>query len=219
MAIEITTDLGNLVLATGAVGTAAMGISEGLKTVKITPRGFAKLEREIDWARQALVIAYGDNYREMMMSLYRDGRRKGELPRVLRQGVRIGMNGDTAKNMAQVVGGIDAATLAAVAKKVTEGEELGDTERNVLGRFEVAADARIDAGFALAERAYTNSIRFGAFVIAMVLSGAAAVALNPTASGFFTALIVGITAVPIAPIAKDVAKGFQSAATAIGGKK
>jgi hypothetical protein len=219
MELTIATSYSELALAIGAVGTAAMGIAEGFKSVKLTPLGFKKLEEEIGWASESLAVSYGRNYRQLLMSLYRNDRRKGELPRVLRQAVRIGMNSKTAKTMAQVVGGCDAKTLSAVAEKVTEGETLDDTERNILGRFEIAADARIDAAFALAERAYANSIRFRASLVALTLSFVAAIALKQSPDGFFTAFIVGIIAVPFAPIAKDVAKGFQSAVMAIGGGK
>ena len=219
MEIDIATSLSNMVLATGAVGVAAMGITEGFKSVKVTPMGFNKLEEEINWATDALKISYGDDYRKMIMSLYRNGRRKGDLPRVLRQGVRIGMDENTAKTMANVVGGVSPERLSEVAAKLKSGEELNPIQRNILGRFEVAADARIDAAFSLAERAYANIIRYRASQVALALSISAAIALDRSASGFLTAIIVGLTAVPIAPIAKDVAKGFQSATKAIGARK
>jgi len=218
MSVELAA-FSDMVAATGALGVAAMGIAEGLKSVKFDPKGFRKLEDEVVWAKNALKASYGDNYRQTMVSLYRNGRRKGELPRVLRQAVRIGMNEATARTMAEVVGGVDADELAAVATKVAHGDELNDKERNILGRFEVGADARIDAALALAERAYVNAMRFWASVIAIALSFAAAWIIKPDTNGYVTALFVGILAVPIAPIAKDLTKGLQSAAKAIGGRK
>lgn len=215
----ITQHLGDLVLATGAVGVAAMGVAEGAKTLWLPPVGFSKLLKEIDWARSALKISYGDDYLEMIESLFRNNRRKGDLPRILRQGVRIGMNNETAVSMAKVVGGVAGDSFVKVANKVNEGQKLEPDEQNILGRFEVAADARIDGAFALAERAYINGIHLRAFIASFILSFGAAYGLGADSGGYLIASIVGITAVPIAPIAKDMAKGLQSAAKVVGGRK
>lgn len=47
-------DLGEFVLAAGALGTAAMGIVELFKAPWKTPFGFKKLSSGIDWAKDAL---------------------------------------------------------------------------------------------------------------------------------------------------------------------
>jgi len=219
MDVEITKYLGDLVLATGAVGVAAMGIAEGAKFLFLPAVGFSKLREEIEWAEGALKVSYGDKYIEMIKSLFRNDRRKGELPRILRQGVRIGLDKNTAASMASVVGRVASDDLVAVAIKVNAGEDLTAEQKNILGRFEVAADARIDGAFALAERAYKNGILARAFIAAFVLSFGAAYCMDAKGNEYLMAFIVAITAVPIAPIAKDVAKGFEAAAKAIGKRK
>jgi len=211
-------DLGEFVLAAGAVGTAAMGIVEGFKATWLQPPGFLSLDKSLAWARPALIKAYGTDYKKLLMSLFRLNRSDGDLPRILRQGVRIGLDENNARGMEEALLGKDNNQLTAIAKKVSKGAKLEDPDRNILGRFEVAADARIDAALALGERAYINIIRFGAFMVALVLSLVTALLVKPDFGGFLTALITGLVAVPLAPIAKDVAKALQSAAKAIGGK-
>lgn len=218
-----------LILAIGAVGAAAMGITEGFKSIWLPPIGFWKLKQEIAWAEDALTIAYGNNYLDMLATLFRSGRSSGELPRILRQGVRVGLNEATGKKMAQTVGVSDPCELGDVAKQLMAGEDISKkpTERNILGRFEMAVDARIDAALAMGERAYKNGVRLRASLIALVLSLVAAYLMYTPDNGesfirsdiFVLALIVGVTAVPMAPIAKDVAKGFQAAARALGTRK
>ena len=216
-------DLGELVLAAGAVGTAAMGITEGFKSIRLKPLGYQCIESELAWAKDALQKAYGNNNQSLMISLYRNGRRQGELPRILRQGVRIGLDENNATKMAVIVGGDVAGLLTSAAQKAAAGDNLEENEKNILGRFEIAADARIDAALSLAEQAYGNGIRFRAFIIALSLS--LITALTYIAMGeenyeiLLKAFIVGLVAVPLAPIAKDVANAFQSAAKAIGVKK
>jgi hypothetical protein len=229
--MEITS-LTEIVLATGAVGTAAMGIVEGFKTTRLPPIGFWKLRQELGWASDALIISYGVKYEDMLSSMFRSARGSGELPRILRQGVRIGLTEQTAQIMAQTVGVADPDKLSAVAKKLVAGTDISNMpiERNLLGRFEMAVDARIDAALAMADRAYKNGLRLRAFVVSLVLALIAARLMyipdpKTPEAGFLSsdlfvlALIVGLTAVPIAPIAKDVAKGFQSLAKALGTRK
>ena len=82
---------------------------------------------------------------------------------------------------------------------------------------------RVDAALTLAEKAYGNAIRFRAFFVALSLSLITTLAFIKTGQAEYKDLImaclVGFTAVPLAPIAKDVANAFQSAAKAIGTKK
>jgi len=222
--------LTEIVLATGAVGTAAMGIVEGFKTTLWKPIGFAKLKQELTWAEEALEAAYGENYGTILSSLFRSSRGSGQLPRILRQGVRIGLNADNAENMARSIGTGDPKDLKTVATELAEGEDISKdtTKRNILGRFEMTVDARIDAALAIADRAYKNGLRMRAFGVSIVLSMTAGYLMyEPTKSDagflssqtFILALIVGLTAVPMAPIAKDVAKGLQSASKALGARK
>jgi hypothetical protein len=215
-------ELGQFVLAAGAVGTAAMGIVEGCKSAHFRPIGFSRFLKSIQWAEPALIRAYGPGQQDLVESLYRLNRSKGDLPRILRQGVRIGLNETNAAEMEGVLLGAGRDDLPAIAKKASRGEELDKQERNLLGRFEVAADARIDAALSLAERAYKNGVRARAFVVALALSCGASFSLGATSTAFSAfdrlvlALIVGLVAVPVAPIAKDVASGFKNAAKAIG---
>ena len=219
MDINLADHIQELVLATGAVGVASMGIAEATKSTILKPMGFVRLMKELSWAKKAFENTYSDDYLEMFEALYRDGRRKGELPRILRQAVRIGMDTESADTMAQQIVGVEGGDLKRIVSKLEKGDSLDDSERNILGRFEVAADARIDSAFSLADRIYKNGVRLRAFIIALLLSFVSAYMLGLTGSNLFTAFIVGITAVPIAPIAKDLASGLQSATKALGGRK
>ena len=219
-------------LAVGAIGAAAMAVSEGFKTCWLTPMGFKPFKKNISWADKALEVAYGPKYEETLESLYRMNRSKGDLPKILRQGVRIGMTTKTAGELSNVVGDCTAEQLEAVAGKVAAGELLApggketpdekrvrEAAKNTLGRFEMAADARIEAALSLAERHYTNGMRLGAFVVAIALSVGAALLIgnheNDLYKYWIHGVIVGLIAVPIAPIAKDLTKGLQSATKAV----
>lgn len=228
---ELTlTQVTEFLLAAGALGLAAMAVAEGFKSCWLTPIGFGPLRKNISWANRALEKAYGPKYEEVLESLYRQNRSKGDLPRILRQGVRIGLNTCTAEDMASIVGDCTPEQLKEVAEKAAEGGLLKkknesakdkaerEAAKNTLGRFEVAADARIDAALSLAERHYTNGMRFCSLVVALILSISAAWLMGSKEEPFeylYHAIILGLIAVPIAPIAKDLTKGLQSATRAI----
>lgn len=214
--------LGTTVVAAGALGTAAFGIVEGLKWTALGRGGFSQIPKTLGEALMgALEHAYGPDYHDLLMAQYRSGRAKGELPRSLRQGIRIGLRPENAAGMAEHVGVVDSETLTAVAEKLFAGTDLSAEEKSALGRFELAVDARIDAALALAERAYLGWVRGWAtfFSIALALVAAVSIAGDFAKAQWTAAFIVGIAAVPLAPIAKDVSKALQSAATAIRARK
>jgi hypothetical protein len=218
----LTEHLGTVVLATGALGTAAFGIVEAMKWTRLGRSGFSKIEKTLGSAVMgSLRNAYGTDYLALLAAQYRNGRGKGDLPRSLRQGIRLGLRPDNAAGMAEHVGVVDGEALVAVANALAGGNTLSAEQKAVLGRFELAIDARIDAALALAESIYLGSVRCAAMGVAVGLALIAAVCIagGLAEAEWVTALIVGIAAVPLAPIAKDVSRALQSAATAIGARK
>lgn len=233
-------NLGTLVVAAGALGTAAMGIVEiffkGDWPWCNPPLGFDRLRRNLRWAEKPLRKAYGEDYLELIQHTYRNGRSAGELPRLLRQAVRIGLDRPTAIELEKILLAIESrewltqkergeadiaaaepSALAVVIDKIEDGQasDLDDVERNVLGRFEVAADARIDAAMSLAENAYKSEILFRALLVSIAIALAAAYTLE---ADYLQAVVLGIAAVPLAPIAKDISKALQAATQALGKK-
>ncbi len=231
MAIEMD-HLGTLVLATGALGTAAFGVVEGLKWTRVGTLGFDKLTGllgESLWA--CLKRAYGPNHEVYIKALYRQDRTAGDLPRALRQGARIGLSADLAAELTKEFGEVVTGDcLKEIVEAMADGEELSDEQRGRLGRFELAVDARIDAAMAQANAAYVGYVRMLASGIAVALALFAASILagesGPSFAGwkecflcslnyYFRALLVGLAAVPLAPIAKDLVNALKAAGDAI----
>lgn len=210
-------NLGTIVLAVGALGTASFGIVEGLKWTIVGLSGFRQIRRLLgEPVMEALQVAYGPEYMSLLKAQYRANRTSGELPRSLRQGARIGLTPNTAEALADRMGVVTKTELKAVAAALQKGKNLTDSQRNVLGRYELALDARIDAALALANDKYIGYMRVFASFVAI---GIALVVRHTTGGEWLTAVIVGVAAVPIAPIAKDVASAIQSAAKAMPRKK
>lgn len=219
--------LTEMVLAAGSLGTAAYGIVDGFKfNAKFAAAGFNQIKVALGTPIfEALRFAYGTDFSEFLQAQYINRRSKGELPRTLRQGVRLALNSDNAEQLAAAVGHLDGKTLKEAAHAVETGADLTDPQRSLIARFEVAVDTRIEAALALAETKYKGIMQMRASLVSIVLALAGSMAINVEQgeSGLVhtfdfedlvIALIVGIAAVPLAPIAKDVSSALQAATKA-----
>jgi len=204
-------NIGTIVLATGAFGTAAFGIVEALKWTKLSDAGFGTILKVLGPLTETLQIAYGSDFKSLLRAQYK-GEQK-ELARVIRQGMRIGLLEENASRIAQFLGMVNVEKLKDAARLVESGGELPSELRNVLGRFELAVDARIDAALTLAQNHYVGAIRVSASIVAILIALATGLYLGR--EYLFQALLVGIAAVPLAPIAKDLLTALQSASKAI----
>ena len=204
-------NLGAAVLAAGALGTAAFGIVEGLKGWRlIGEAGFAQLRRMLAMLMEALAAAYGPDVERLLSAQYRGDSR--ELARMLRQGTRLGLSPRNAAALAMALGVVPPAALVDAAAAVEAGRELTAEQRNVLGRFELAVDARVEAAMTLALDRYRRTVIIAASLIAVTIALVMGRQLGfpPRES-----LIIGLAAVPLAPVAKDVAAALKAAAEAL----
>lgn len=205
-------NIGTIVLATGALGTAAFGIVEALKWTRIGEAGFKAILKMLGPVVETFEVAYGPKFKDILRAHYRGERR--EFVRMLRQGVRVGLTQTNAEVLAVTLRTVDPAKLKEAARLVEEGGELSSDLRNTLGRFELAVDARIDAALTLAQAHYAGTARGLASLLS--LSIALSVGFYLGSEYIFQALLVGVAAVPLAPMAKDLVSALQSAGKAVG---
>jgi hypothetical protein len=203
--------LGAAVLAAGALGTAAFGIVEGMKRWRfVGEAGFTTLLKLLAPLLDALTKAYGKDTERLLRAQYRGDSR--ELARIIRQGARLGLTPQNAAALATALGVVDPAKLVQVAQAIEAGKDLTAEERNILGRFELAVDARIESAMTLALDMYRRTViivaAFIAVAIALVVGWQLGVPL-------LQAVLVGVAAVPLAPVAKDVAAALKAAADAL----
>jgi hypothetical protein len=200
--------------------------------------GMGAVGRAIRPMRKALRCAYGDDYMEIIAQQYRSNRSDGSAPDTIRQGVRLGLPFLSAADAAALIGavwhmeGTQSADLAAALQAPAAAPAPGAPVAPAVAlaaRFSTALDARITAAFQLADEQYET--------VAKTLAGVCAVGLalafnwglgthtpaHPFAGKFDwpLAFAIGVVAVPLAPVAKDISTSLQNALTAfksIGGK-
>ena len=140
----------------------------------------------------------------------------------MRSLIRLGLTEDTAPALAKV-GRVDPAALVSVARKLAHGDELEETDLNLLGRLNAVIDTMLETGFERADQQYRNAARVWAGVIAIGLSLAAwgiwFIQDRDSAPTFLAALAVGVLAVPVAPLAKDLTSGLSAAMQALKASK
>jgi hypothetical protein len=216
------TSLGAAVAAAGALGTACFGIVEGLKWTRLGEAGFSRITQLLGQGLQgALAIAYGPEYERLLRAQYREDWAHSDLPKTLRQGVRLGLSKANAATIAGFLGAVNPAALETAATNVLQCLPLSDADRAAIARFEAAVDARIESALALSQDTYVGTVRMTASVIAMLMAVVTAFMLYSPAQflggGWLMGLLVGTLAVPLAPIANDVVNALRAASKALGG--
>lgn len=216
--------LGGLLLLAGAVGTAAFGIVDGLKggvfgKLRGETAGFAKAMTTLAPVKPLLVQAYGTDADKLLENLYAGGKDE-EFARSVRQGARIGLTPANAGLVAEGLGVVNGKDLEEAVAESMKGAEISDASRNVLGRLDLALDARIEAALTLARQDYATTARISASVVSILIACGALYSLRMELDrrSVFTAVLVGLVAVPLAPVAKDLATSIQSVSRYLKGK-
>jgi hypothetical protein len=178
----------------------------------------------------ALKLAYGAHYIEIIAQQYRSDRSAGKAPDTIRQGVRLGlpfMTPDEATAVIQTVWEMDPKWSKALADALRATAGQGDHPALIdgvdpaalAGRFATGLDARINAAFALAEAQYETWAKTlsGAMSVVLALTfnwGLGAGLPNHGKFSWAIAVAIGVVAVPLAPVAKDLASSLQGALNA-----
>jgi hypothetical protein len=207
------------IAAMGGLGLAAMALVDALKAVPgggVSRIGFGHIRKVLRMFDKVLVRAAGDQWEAVIMAHWINGRDRDDQIGVIRSLLRLGLNPDTADQLA-VIGNVDAAALGKAAGKLTAGSALSEAEINLIGRVEAAVEAHLDAAFDLAEQAYRNTARALSGLVAVVLAVTAGILLSTPAEPIDPriAALIGLLAVPIAPIAKDLVSALTASARAV----
>lgn len=206
-----------------------------LKVFGLPYAGYGPVKRLVQKVAPALEVSYGDRYAAVIINQYKAGRGAGQAPDTIRQGVRLGLPYLDEKAALRVVGAVwgmeprltkaFVASLRAGTIGATPPENPPDTDisiaaaQTLAARFATALDTRVQSVFTSAEQDYQSWMRFASGITALVL----AVIYNlATTNGkmelkdWGMAVLVGLVAVPLAPIAKDLSASLSQALGALG---
>lgn len=209
-----------IITAIGALGMAAFSLVDATKAFGggVSNCGLPGLNRVVSRFSDALDRALGTDekgkaeWRRVVRSHWINGRPRAEQKAIVKSLIRLGLAPQTAPELAKA-GQVNAGALVAVAEKLEVGTALSEVDLNVLGRLDASVEAQLDAAFDRADQLYRNVARVLAAVFSIGLAFLATWALEW--DRWALALLIGLLAVPLAPIAKDLASSLQAAAAAM----
>lgn len=214
--------VGTQIIAIGALGTAAFGLADASKVFWGGPSraGFGYIVKALLPFDAALRNAVGSNadtedWKRVLRAHWINGRDANDQKAIATSLIQLGLTPETAPAIAPHAH-LEPEAFVALIRDLTEGAELTPEQVNMLGRFKASVEALIDAAYERADQAYRNVMRMLSGIISVVLAlMVAAMAGRPD---YGTAFLVGLVAVPLAPIAKDISSALRAAGTALGSK-
>lgn len=223
MPISITGDwsnVGAILGAVGAIGTAATGLVDSTKVYNggISNAGFSFIDQVLKPYFAALKLVNAADPLATFRANWLNGVPKDEQKAKVKALIHLGLTTATAPSLAAAAPGVDAAKLQSLAVKLDAGEALGEDDVTALGRFDAILDAQLDQGFERADQVYRNAAKAlaGAFAIALALLGVWAVeGSNVDPKDFALAAVAGAISIPLAPVVKDLSSALGTAVSAM----
>lgn len=216
--------VGNLIGAIGGLGMAAFALVDCSKIGRLggaSHSGFVVIESAVKIFDSKAKLPDGKTIKEtqplnesllqILHSHWINGMAIADQKSIAKTLIKLRLTPDTAKHLAGVTA-VDEVVLTEVARRMTTGRPLEEEHTNALGRFDLAVTAILDAAYQRADQRYRNASKALASGIAVILAivGGFIVDDSISVSHFFLYLLCGILAVPLAPIAKDLASALSA---------
>jgi hypothetical protein len=213
-------NLSQIVLAIGALGTAAYGVVDASKGFGggISNRGFGDIKKVVSQfipSSSTTADPPALSLTSVLATLranWLNGMGLADQKSIAKALIKLNLNPDSAEKMANAAG-VDKALLKSIAAKLSTGEKLADAETDVYGRFDLLLTAVLDQGYQRADQRYRNSAKLLAVPVAVALAllGAWAISQDGLSSlDAWRAVLAGLLATPLAPVAKDLASAIQA---------
>lgn len=216
----------NFLAAAGALGTAAMGVVDASKAFWGGPSNFGFGDVKGALAPFLSPLRGTSHFGEVdildtLKANWLNGVAKADQKAKTKSLIHLGLTKGNARALATAAG-VDPAKLESLAEKTAAGKKVTQDEINVLGQFDAVLSAVLDAAYERGDQRYRNGSRFLAMVVATIMGAIGGwIVFGDGSTSYFTSghfalsLLVGITAAPLAPVAKDLASSLQAAVSAI----
>lgn len=257
VATQLIEHVGAVILATGAVGTAASALVDAsrglLPNGGVSACGYRHIRAVYEALEPALRVALGPQWEPVLRGYWLNGTPRDQQINTVIAMVRLGLNDDNPQalldrllnagaTLARGEGAVDVSSLKDAVTLIRNpppppSPDAGGVEAAVppvpfdpvktqqafdaLGRFDALVRARLEAAFELADHDYRAKARLSAAGVSILLGlvcGAAfayADATVPDGVVWAGATLLGLLAVPLAPIAKDLTSALRAASDAL----
>jgi hypothetical protein len=219
--MSILQGLPQVITAIGGLGTAAFGLVDATKPFwgGVNRLGFGRIQEAVKSltpgaAAQGLTQA---KILETLKANWYNGKDLAGQKAIAKSLIKVGLNPGNAQLLAAVTG-VDAKLLGSVAAKISIGTPLQADESDAYARFDFILTTLLDEVYQDADQTYTNGTRVVAFAFALALAFVAGWSLKGGELADYwwsaemgKAILVGVLATPLAPIAKDLSSALAAA--------
>ena len=216
----IQQNLPEIITAIGGLGTAAFGLVDSTKPFwgGVNRIGFGRIAAAVTSLTPG-APASGLTQAKILDTLkanWYNGTDLGSQKSIAKSLIKQGLSATNAADLAKVAG-VDPAVLQSVAAKITSGTALAQIESDVYSRFDFILTALLDEVYQHADQRYVNGTRVVASIFAVALALVGGWTLHTDAGCYlwshdmWIALVAGVLATPLAPIAKDLTSALSTA--------
>jgi hypothetical protein len=217
--------LGHIVTAIGGLGTAAFGLLDAAKPVFpwINHIGFGRISGTVAAltpddpnAKQPVNALPQNNILKSLLANWVNGTDLASQKAIAKSLVKLHLSAGNAQDLA-VATNVNPQLLIQVTESIVSGTAFTQPQSDAYARFDLIVTAMIDEAYQYADQVYRNWTRGLAAAIAIVLAFAGEWILAGSwqnlwlNSEMFQAILVGLLATPLAPIAKDLSSGLSAA--------
>ena len=218
--------LPQIITAIGGLGTAAFGIVDATKVfggganhigfkgiraavTQLTPPAVAGAGQPVNALSQQKILA-------TLQANWFNGTDLGNQKSIAKALIKLNLNAGNAPALAAATG-VDPGALTAVATSIANGTPLTSPQADVFARFDLILTALLDEAYQRSDQVYRNGTRALAMVTSVVLALVGGVILHNAGTDprwgldIAEALLVGLLATPLAPIAKDLSTALATA--------
>jgi len=213
---ELATHWGSIVAAIGALGTAACGLVDALKTlpaggVSYAGFGFVRSAYRRLFGREALDKDPLAGDLATLHGNWINGRPLDDQRAIAKSLVKLRLTTQTAVALAAATS-VDGNKLAALAAKMVQGQSMTPEESNALGRFDLELTAILDGAYQRADQAYRNACKGLAMLISIGLAwiGASTLGFDMFDKSWWICILGGLLATPLAPMTKDITSAIAA---------
>lgn len=221
MGMGIPSHLPQIITAIGGLGTAAFGLVDSTKVFwgGVNRIGFTRIAGMITSltpGAPAAGLTQGMILKTLRANWY-NGADLASQKSIAKSLIKQNLNAANSAALAAVAG-VDAGVLQSVATKISSGTPLAQNETDVYSRLDFILTAMLDETYQHADQIFTNGTRLMASVFAVGLAFVAGWSLLGGdfvpylhSNEMWLALVAGVLATPLAPIAKDLSSALATA--------
>ncbi|MGA2207835.1 MAG: hypothetical protein ABSG10_13995 [Terracidiphilus sp.] len=222
------TQFTQIITAIGGLGTAAFGLLEAIKPVcpLINRIGFGGIRKTVSsltppeaGAKAPINALPSAKVLESLEANWVNGTDLASQKAIAKSLIKLHLSAGNAPALAAAAN-VDPTLLTASATSTTSGTALTQQQSDAYSRFDLIVTAMLDECYQRSDQVYRNWTRGLAAAIAVILaavggytieSGNMALTSYLTSADFGRALLAGLLATPLAPIAKDISTALATA--------